>query len=267
MSPQVGLRFTDAGPVTFGVGFATGRAWPGDAWRVSSDDGRCLRTQVRSLDLWPDGSVRWLLVHVHVPDEGAAARWRLECITEPVAGGPVVRATEAAGAVHIDTGAIRLVFQADAPRLITSVDGADGALLDADGGGVCVTDESGAQTWATPSRVEIEDAGPLMCTVLLTGRIPLAGRVSLDFLARVRAFAGMSAVRVSVTIRNPNRARHPGGFWDLGDPGSVLMRDASFQLAGSAPASAVRASVEMLEPWTACGQPFELYQDSSGGEY
>ena len=44
-------------------------------------------------------------------------------------------------------------------------------------------------------------------------------------------FAGSATVRFDVTLRNPRRAEHPGGLWDLGDPGSVYVRDAALTLA------------------------------------
>ena len=37
--------------------------------------------------------------------------------------------------------------------------------------------------------------------------------------------AGSATTRVAVTLHNPRRAQHPGGFWELGDPGSVHLRD------------------------------------------
>ena len=32
-------------------------------------------------------------------------------------------------------------------------------------------------------------------------------------------------------VTNPRAAKHPGGAWDLGDPGSVFIRDLSIELA------------------------------------
>jgi hypothetical protein len=81
-------------------------------------------------------------------------------------------------------------------------------------------------------------------------------------------FAGQPTVRVAIRLRNPQRARHRGGFWDLGDPGSVYITEASWTLAfasGHHP-TLVRCSPEIGAPHQALDLPFELYQDSSGGE-
>ena len=64
------------------------------------------------------------------------------------------------------------------------------------------------------------------------------------------------------------RAAHPGGQWDLGDPGSVYIRDASLTLslpAGEGEVS-LTCSMEVGARAESLAGPFELYQDSSGGE-
>jgi hypothetical protein len=86
--------------------------------------------------------------------------------------------------------------------------------------------------------------------------------------ADLHFFAGLATVRLLVTLTNPNRARHRGGFWDLGDEGSALIEDASITIARAASDThgIVRASIEPGAPLTQVATPFEVYQDSSGGE-
>jgi hypothetical protein len=70
-----------------------------------------------------------------------------------------------------------------------------------------------------------------------------------------------------MTLHNPNRARHPGGIWDLGDPGSILFRDLSMELGLEGmgePTINWRAEVgQSLR--SMIGGDLEIYQDSSGG--
>ena len=44
---------------------------------------------------------------------------------------------------------------------------------------------------------------------------------------RVRRSA---VIQVGVTLRNPRKAEHPGGHWELGDAGSLLLEDVTFAL-------------------------------------
>ena len=78
--------------------------------------------------------------------------------------------------------------------------------------------------------VALEDRGPVRATVRIEGRF--AGpRPGCRFVARLCFFAGTGLVRLRLTLHNPQRARHPGGIWDLGDPGSIFFRDLSLELA------------------------------------
>jgi hypothetical protein len=81
-------------------------------------------------------------------------------------------------------------------------------------------------------------------------------------------YAGSATVKTELTVRNPRRARHPGGLWDLGDPASVLLEDLAVRFAlpsGDGPAE-VRWTRDRSAPVERCTGEFELYQDSSGGE-
>ena len=116
------------------------------------------------------------------------------------------------------------------------------------------------------------------CSVLV--RVTMDRRASDEFLeslgrivhldTRVHFYAGLRVARLLITVTNPNRAEHKGGFWDLGDPGSVLLRDVSmaFGLPSGPGTGAVHASIDSGDgKWSAFATPFELYQDSSGGEH
>ncbi len=44
-------------------------------------------------------------------------------------------------------------------------------------------------------------------------------------MARLNFYANLSLVEVKFTLHNPKAAHHPGGLWDLGDPGSIYFSD------------------------------------------
>jgi hypothetical protein len=74
-------------------------------------------------------------------------------------------------------------------------------------------------------------------------------------------------VRFELTLDNGQPADHAGGFWELGSSGSLYFRD--IYLTFGLPASPAVASVscECGEPAAPVNLPFDLYQDSSGGEH
>jgi hypothetical protein len=106
----------------------------------------------------------------------------------------------------------------------------------------------------------------VQAVVRLEGSFP--GRAPLRVVARLGFFAGTGLVRLALTVHNPRRARHRGGLWDLGDPGSVLFRDLSVELClGGTTEPQLTWSAEAGQPPTPAGPAaLELYQDSSGGE-
>ena len=112
----------------------------------------------------------------------------------------------------------------------------------------------------------VEDRGDLRTTVRLDGTVGARRRPIVDVVARLHFFAGSGAIRVAFTLRNPRRAAHPGGFWELGDRGSVYMRDASLHVAARSDIHGVECAREIDASFETFGVPFELYQDSSGGE-
>jgi hypothetical protein len=123
--------------------------------------------------------------------------------------------------------------------------------------------------WASPLRwTSVAAVGPRRVSVLVQGSIRRNGDEFLALDMRAYFFAGLPTVRLLVTLRNPRNAVHPGGFWDLGDAGSVFVRNASLSLALASPdgPAVVRCSPEAGTDWESFRAPLEIYQDSSGGE-
>jgi hypothetical protein len=85
--------------------------------------------------------------------------------------------------------------------------------------------------------------------------------------ATVRAdfFRGSASVRLHLRIRNPRRALHEGGFWELGDPGSIFLRDLSLVVDTRTPVESVECWPESNDARLTVSAPFSIYQDSSGG--
>ncbi len=254
-----------AQPVTFGVPLPRGFAR--DIGELSLTDARGPRAaQLRALDTWSDGSVRWVLVDTQI-DLGTPGASQLELVRGPQVPthGPHLRHETEAGSVVIDTGAARFSFALDGstfPMMVTSGDGGPAARCALDILGKSGT--AGRLQWNTPT---LEECGPLRATVRLDGSCRLSeGKDRVELFARVHLYAGSPTARMQITVRNPRRAQHPGGFWDLGDPGSVLLKDVSFAVRAPAPANRVDYSVERGSPAKSCSPSFELYQDSSGGE-
>jgi len=256
-------------PVTFGVPLPRSAARDPLAWTSIDAQGRRQGVQTRILERWSDDSARWVLVDALVDTDLAAdTEFDLEAGNPVVPAGPAIVIVESDGAVVVETGPARFTLRSGGAFPFDAVDVAGMPALSADASGLTVTDSLGEARRPEIRTVEVEERGALRSVVLMRGVVPVErGRRAVHVTARVHFFAGLPTVRLLVTLTNPNRAVHKGGFWDLGDPGSILIKDASIALAfpGPGPVTA-RASLEYGAPWAAYDMPFEVYQDSSGGE-
>jgi hypothetical protein len=117
-------------------------------------------------------------------------------------------------------------------------------------------------------RAAVERSGELTAIIRLDGELGgTDGQGWLDATVRLQFHAGLGSVQVEVSVTNSRAARHPGGIWDLGDPGSALIRDLSVRVTPTAAVPRdVWASLDRNTPMAPAGELFALYQDSSGGE-
>ena len=130
-----------------------------------------------------------------------------------------------------------------------------------------VLDDKRAACQVVFERVTIEHAGTLRAVVAVEGQVRnTAGALVLEVLLRIHFFVGSPTVRWIVRTRNPRKAEHPDGYWDLGSAGSVLVEDCSLSLAmaGEGRVSAT-CSPEIGARFEPVRRAFCVYQDSSGG--
>ena len=259
-------RRDQAEPITIGVPLPRGRV--GGAVRLALVDeaGRAVPLQARTTESWPDGSARWILARFQAIGPAADRRYELQLRDEPEPAlpAPAVMLTEHGNGVVVDTGAARFEMATGTGFPFDAVVVRDRRPIRA--AAFVVTDAKGASHPARTIRIAVEERGPVSSTVRLEAVVGPARSPLVEVVARVELFAGSAAARVSITVRNPRRARHKGGFWELGDAGSVYLRDATVRLDLPAAATGIACSPEPGAPLESFRVPFELYQDSSGGE-
>ena len=246
-----------------------------DEGRLSLADpnGRSVTVQARSLDRWPDGTIRWVLLDflADLESAGSSLEYELSAAdrdlgeTAPRGIGTVTRDD----AVTVDTGVAVFALRAGGRLPFEQVTVRNSAAIDSRRTGLEIQLDAGPPSPVTVRVVNVEERGPLRAVVRVDGSVKSAsGDRVLDVVARLHFVAQSATVRFDVTLRNPRRAVHPGGFWELGDPGSLLIRDASFHVAlpgGTAPAS-VHCSPETGSPLGEFAGSVVVHQGSSGAD-
>ena len=238
--PAVGLRPRQ--PITVGT------AWPRGALRNAAEvelrnaAGQSVPVQCEALARWSDGSIKWLLVDFLLPGQTSPTAtseesWTLVTVARPTEPTPLpalaIRIAEAPDFFDVDTGVVRFRVsrrQLEALIEVLADDDAIPANRCAQRVSARLLGRNGDALGGRIDASAIETAGPLRATFLLTGEF--VGRDSLQFVCRACFFAGTGLVRVQLTIHNPRRARHAGGLWDLGDPGSAYFRSLNLVAQG-----------------------------------
>jgi exo-rhamnogalacturonan lyase-like protein len=255
-------------PVTLGVPFPRGSLSDVGRLRLQNADGSDVPLQTRTLARWPDASVQWALLDFQANVAGAQTFCSLSVDAKPAPTPSTITVVESRGRITVDTGAaIFAIGCGDAfPFETVTVDGRH--VVDPATCRLSVEDAAGVRSSMRIDDVQVVERGPLRAAVRVTGQLARPGSNALACSADLHFFARLPTSRVELTLGNLRRADHRGGFWDLGDPGSFLLRDASIELSlaegGGSPI--VRCSPEIGTDLRCCAPPVELYQDSSGGE-
>ena len=259
-------------PVTIGIPWQPGALVEDRVISLVDSSGQAVALQTKALAHWPDESVKWLLLDfvVNRVSTGGSV-WNLRSDDErssapaPAQEALFVERTARDLVVHTGSASFTVDRKILAPICRAELDRRP--LLDSTRTQTVLTDLRDQRRRPLIERCEIEATGPVRATVRLVGTFE-GQRRGLRFVARLSFFAGSSLVRVELTLHNPRRARHRGGLWDLGDPGSTLFRDLSLRLGLIGHGDPEVRWIEDFggDPQVTAAAPFEIYQDSSGGE-
>lgn len=253
-------------PITCGIPWPSGGLVDADRLVLKDANHQTCPLQCTVLDRWKDGSVRWLLL-----DWQASLRentqFRLTTTTSDNQPDTTRITSDLKNeALHIQTGTSQFVMKTGkAPVVLHAIqtDQVEAeAIFEA-------MDEQGKRYIPVIQSITLEEQGSLRTSACLTGTLSeVAGDDKLaDLIIRFHFFAGLRTVRMEVTIRNSRKAEHPGGLWDLGNGGSIYLRDAALKLSSKTVEKNWSGTISP-EPGrdVAFQSECELYQDSSGGE-
>ncbi len=254
------------------IGVPLTRSWAHDehalsAYSIGNEGGLSylVPMQCRVLARWPDRSIKWILVDLDVAhlDATDTAKIELRRETAKPISGLLVELIE--NGCRVDTRAAVFTFKAGDDKLIASIETANNKIPLADGLRLILSNAQGQDLCPRVTSLSVDESGPLKAVVVLKGVNSVHG--SLEFTARLHLNAGCSSVVLDLNLRNSQAARHYGGLWDLGDPGSILIREASLTIkpSDSSDRLAWRTSPnDPLHRAEIC--EWRIHQESSGGE-
>ncbi len=199
-------------PLTFGVPFARGALADAAALRGWTEAGVPLPVQARTLNRWPDGSARWVLVDSQVALAAHEAARIVLGLAPDIAAAPVpwITVTDPAGRKDKSAGVMPMMTDGTTVWEILHLD--PGAAGDGDavlGFAPLLTDRFGKGYVGAVdlASVQVLEAGPLRLCVQLTGRHRAAVKTPElpsfhTFSVVVSLLAGCKTARVEWTLRN-----------------------------------------------------------------
>lgn len=257
-------------PVRMGVPLPRGFLLPDDDLHLCGEDGNVVAVQKRTSALWPDGSVKWLLLDFCITiKENHQTFLTLEKGDNiPAAHLPGLVVVQNESVIEITNASFSCAIDRARDVFFSSIKQAGVELLGREGWSLHLRDEQGHLLPYDVLAWEVEEAGELRATVRCEGRFyPGRKKRRINFTVRHTFFAGKGLVQTDFTLHNPQAALHPGGLWDLGDPGSFFFTELSINCCGAISAETIEWQAEKEAPVRKSPEPnWILYQDSSGGE-
>jgi hypothetical protein len=167
-----------------------------------------INVQVDILNRWSDGSIKWMLASFLVPQ--ISHRDQVLEIRVP--------AEPSRPTAHRTT----VLLEADTFRITSSNPEAEPPESRTVTIRPMLHTESGQPLSVHCDRVHQESSGSVRQVIVVDAVVPSHPYISLQFRLTIWMVNGL--LQIDTRIRNSRRARHAGGLWDLGDPGSFCFR-------------------------------------------
>ena len=264
-------------PVRLGVPLPKGLLSETQKICVINHLGQFIPSQTRSLSLWPDHSIKWLLLDISVTlqaHEEVVFTIMLE--SDRKEGTALNQLTlewqENLEDFIVNTGAAVFTIPKKIFTPFSSIKLSTVEILSSKTSSIRLLDKKNNQYIPIVERWCIEESGPLRVTLLADGYFLTKSRKPiLSFRARLIFFVNLPTICVELQIKNLQAALHPGGLWDLGDPGSFFFNDLSIRLRPSGVIQQLKWYTEIPNQIYSINSiddatKWVLYQDSSGGE-
>ena len=268
-------------PVSVGLPWPRGAISDEKYFQLIGPDGSPQLLQSKVLDRWPDGSVRWCLFDFLATWDGKTRESGYSIVISDQVTRSVQPSTIAVGlSVDLETswGKIAVYDRGD-DLIIAEVRYEKGKKCQIICSSSIAIKGRGTTKQGIAQPVRLEKTGPIRMSVnfrynandvyeeYIVDVQPSRIGETLEVFGRVEIFDVVPVARVTVTVRNPAPASHPGGNWDLGSLGTVYLGEFSWTVRAEGwLAAETLLSTERGKPVDAKNSPIEISQESSGGD-
>jgi hypothetical protein len=224
-----------AEPISFGVPFPCGGLLRLQKLKLHDPVDGLLPLQTEILARWPDGSAKWVLIDTKVnlaPCEKKTLAMSLSEANVPEADSDVtVDCRQKDGGWIINTGPAVFHLSPRCFKPFESIIFGSRNILDGRNAGFLLEDAQGHPYTPAIHSALLETQGPIRSTLLFQGSFDRQGNEGfVQWRSRLSFFSGSGLVRLEFSLHNNHSAKHPGGLWDMGNPGAIYFKDLSILL-------------------------------------
>lgn len=264
-----GIR-RDREPVRFGVPFPKGMLRQCDQIEVRDQTGKLQPSQATLLAHWPDGSIQWALAELFAQVEsGGRAQYNLNIAGAGTVSKDGLVIEEDDRSFRVSTGRATFEVPKNIFKPLGRVIAGGKDLLSEEGMSFRLIDTKGGIWTPVPTRLQWVIKGALRSSLRIDGSFSSdTGKPIALFTAYLDFWSGSSFCSVKLQVHNPRAALHPGGTWDLGDPGSVYFSDLSLIVPLKNDLCGIEVHTDAdTDPLKLDDRAVVLYQDSSGSDH
>lgn len=223
--------------------------------------------QWKTTATWPDGSVRWLSV-TWLADvaAGSSAEYLLvphDENEEHPSSAPGIVADRSADDLVLEANRTRCLFAASGTTLMRELKQAGESVLAKRALRLIATGAEGQSSEGVVEGMSLGDVGPVFAVAHFRGHFPR--QHELRFFGHFKLFAN-GGLRLEITLHNPRRARRQGGYWELGDPGSIMLKEVAISVHLARGLGELQWREEPFGAQFHTAGNWKLYQESSGGQ-
>ena len=259
-------------PVEIGIPLKQGCWQPNAEALLLDDQENPLPCQSKTLALWPDGSIRWLLLTFPATMASHAKKTlTLEPQQPSKASSCGVSISETHETIAVDTGIIELnVNKQSFPwEVANKVPKTAGSPIK--NTVLCTTPEGHLFNTDISTPWHVQTSGSYKTTLSATGQLVINNQGAVaNIKVDLHCYHQSAQVKVDISIHNPQRAHHTSGLWDLGDLGSIHIGSLNLQTHIANPKDTSSAAIQaghLAEPIQNNAETrLRIFQNSSGGD-
>ncbi len=255
-------------PVCIGIPLPKGLITKTKQLSLMNEQGETINSQIQTTAIWHDKSLRWIKLEFFATvNKNSNIEYQLHNKQFNQTSFSVITLESEKDAISINTGKAVFKIQRDTENFLSplSVNNVQFKQLYSS---IVLKGINKEEYMPIIDEIDTSDESHsyIRKNIILNGHFDDNGKEFAKFTASLDFYNESQLCKIDFTIHNPKAAKHPGGFWDLGDPGSIyfdqLSLDFKFENFQS-----LNWKTEIDSEWqsTNCKQ-FRLYQDSSGGK-